>query len=129
MLLQKAGEHIAMKPQTGRGRGMAKKERGHHINISEVMLVKITILNFTKNLSNLTIHIQMGNKVALSFLLKMGWEVGGVVEGIHSLFVQDNLALSAVSWDHNYCRIFTKQIECLSRDPKTGNCFKACFRL
>ena len=25
------------------------------------------------------------------------------------------LALSAVSWDHNYCKIFTKQTECLSR--------------
>ena len=38
----------------------------------------------------------MGNKVALSFILKMGWEVGWVVEGIHSLFVQVSLALSAV---------------------------------
>ena len=28
---------------------------------------------------------------------------------------QVNLALSTVSWDHNYCRIFTTQIECPSR--------------
>ena len=28
---------------------------------------------------------------------------------------QVSLALSAVSWDHNYCRIFTNQIECPSR--------------
>ena len=28
---------------------------------------------------------------------------------------QANLALSAVSWNHNYCRIFTKQTECPNR--------------
>ena len=28
---------------------------------------------------------------------------------------QVNLKLSAVSWDHNYCRTFTKQMECPSR--------------
>ena len=28
---------------------------------------------------------------------------------------QVSLVLSAVSWDHNYCRIFTKQIECPGR--------------
>ena len=71
----------------------------------------------------------MGNKVALSFLLKMGWEVGSVVEGIHSLFVQVNLALSAVSWDHNYCRIFTKQVECLSRDPSDWKLFQSMFQI
>ena len=28
---------------------------------------------------------------------------------------QINLALSAVSWDHNYCRIFMNEIECPNR--------------
>ena len=41
------------------------------------MPVKFVILTFTKNISNLTIHIQMDNKVALSYLLKM--------RGTHSL--------------------------------------------
>ena len=75
------------------------------------MVVKLAVLTFTKNLSNLTVHIQIDHKVALSYLLKMG--------GTDSLELlknqQVNLALSAVSWDHNYCRIFTKQIECPSR--------------
>ena len=55
----------------------SRKEQGRHINVLELMAVKFAILTFTKNLSNLTIHIQMDNKVALSFLLKMG--------GTHSL--------------------------------------------
>ena len=36
------------------------------------MAVKFAILTFTKNLTNLTIHIQIDNKVALLYLLKMG---------------------------------------------------------
>ena len=38
----------------------------------ELMAVKFAILTFTKNLSNLTIHIQMDRKVTLSYILKMG---------------------------------------------------------
>ena len=41
------------------------------------MAVKFSTLTFTKNLSNLIINIQMDNKVALLYLLKM--------EGAHSL--------------------------------------------
>ena len=48
---------------------------------------------------------------------------------------QINLALSAVSWDHNYCRIFMNEIECPNRlslwmpgIPQSGNCSKAYFR-
>ena len=60
----------------------------------------------------------MGNKVALSYLLKMGrWGEGGggyaQSEAFKNWLV--NLALSAVSWNHNCCSIFTKQVECPSR--------------
>ena len=50
----------------------SKKEQQHHINVLELMAVKFAVLTFTKNLSNLSIHIQMDDKVALSYLLKMG---------------------------------------------------------
>ena len=42
------------------------------IVVLELMAVKIAILTFTKNLSNLTIHIQMDNEFALLYLLEMG---------------------------------------------------------
>ena len=45
-------------------------EQGHHINVFELMAVKFSILTFTKNLSNLTIHIQMNNKAALPYPLE-----------------------------------------------------------
>ena len=49
----------------------SKKEQGYYINVLGLMAVKFAILIFKKNLSNLTIHIQMDNKVVLSYLLKM----------------------------------------------------------
>ena len=57
---------------------MVRKEKGHHINVLELMAVKFAILTFTKNLSILTIHIQMDKKVTLSYLLKM--------EGTHTVW-------------------------------------------
>ena len=42
-------------------------------------------------------------------------ENGGYTQSRAFKNKQVNLALSAVSWDHNYCRIFTKQIECPRR--------------
>ena len=52
------------------------KGQGYHINVLKLMAVKFTILTFTKNFSNLAIHIQMDNKVALTYMLEM--------EGTHS---------------------------------------------
>ena len=106
MLPQKSGEHIAIESQQWE----LVKITGTP-NVLELMAVKFAILTFTKNLSNVIIHIQMDNKVAQSCLLK--------IEGRHSLckaFKNQhvNLALS-LSWDHIYCRTFTKQIECPSR--------------
>ena len=55
-----------------RGGNGQKKDQGHGINVLKLMSVKFAILTFTKNLSNVTVHIQMDNKFALSCILKMG---------------------------------------------------------
>ena len=50
----------------------SKEEKHFHINVLELLALKFAILTFTKNLSHLTIHVQVDNKVALAYLLKMG---------------------------------------------------------
>ena len=42
-------------------------------------------------------------------------ENGGYTQFRAFKYQHVNLVLSAVSWDHNYCRIFTKQTECPRR--------------
>ena len=62
---------------TGRG-GMVKKNKkkknqtGTPHKCFRTNGFKFAVLAFTKRSSNLTIHVQMDNKVALSCLLKMG---------------------------------------------------------
>ena len=50
----------------------SKEEKHFHINAQELLALKFAILTFTKNLSHLAIHVQVDNKVALAYLLKMG---------------------------------------------------------
>ena len=50
----------------------SKEEKLFHINILELLELKFAILTFTKNLSHLTIHVQVDNKVALAYLLNVG---------------------------------------------------------
>ena len=50
----------------------SKKEKPFHINVLELLALKLVILTFTKNLSHLTIQIQVDNKVALTYFLKLG---------------------------------------------------------
>ena len=50
----------------------SKEEKHFHINILELLALKFAILTFTNNLSHLTIHVQVDNKSALAYLLKMG---------------------------------------------------------
>ena len=80
MFLQKGGENIAMESQQGGGGGgggmvkktKQKKQTGTPHKCFRTNGFKFAVLAFTKRSSNLTIHIQMDNKVALSCLLKMG---------------------------------------------------------
>ena len=47
-------------------------EKYFHINVLELLALIFSILTFTKDLSHLTIHVLVDNKVALAHLLKMG---------------------------------------------------------
>ena len=51
------------------GEKWLKEEKHFHINAQELVALKFAILTFTKNLSHLTIHVQVDNKVALAYLL------------------------------------------------------------
>ena len=55
-----------------KGRKWSKEVKLFDINVLELLALKFAILTFTKNLSHLTIHIEVDNKVALAYLLKMG---------------------------------------------------------
>ena len=48
------------------------QERSKHINILELIAVKLAILTFTKGKSVTAIHLQIDNMTALSYLVKMG---------------------------------------------------------
>ena len=66
---QKAG--YLLQGNFGR-RKRSKKEKPFHINVLELLALKFVILTFTKNLPHLTIQVQVDNKVALTYLLKVG---------------------------------------------------------
>ena len=86
------------------GRGKWSKEKKHfQINALELLALKYKNLTFTKNLSHLTIYVQVGNKVVLSYLLNMG-----------SKNQKINLKLYTISSDHNFCIVPYKEVECQS---------------
>ena len=62
------GEHIAME---FRQEGIVEKRTGAPHECFRTNGCEICNLTFTKNLSNLTIYIQMENKITLSYLLKI----------------------------------------------------------
>ena len=55
-----------------RGGTWSYQERTKHINILELIAVKLAILTFTKGKSVTAIHLQIDNMTALSYLVKMG---------------------------------------------------------
>jgi len=88
------------------------KERDLHINILELKAAKFAILTYTQNKSYLnSIHIQMDNMTALSYLVKMG--------GTNH---QELVKLSQQIWnhlisvgDHSYCRTSPGDSKCRSK--------------
>ena len=54
------------------GRKWSKEEKHFYINVLKLLALKFANLTFTKNLSDLTIHVQVDNEVTLAYLLKMG---------------------------------------------------------
>ena len=54
-------------------RGMCSgQEMKSHINVLELLAIKLAIQTFSKTLKLKTVHLQMDNMVALTYLLKMG---------------------------------------------------------
>ena len=64
----------------------SKEDRHFHINVLELLALKFAILTFTKNLSHLIIYVQVDNKVALAYLLKMGGTRGPQLLKLRSQF-------------------------------------------
>ena len=82
----------------------SKKEQGHHINVLELMAVKFWNPDFHKKSLEFNYSYSDGQQSCpIVSLESMGCTQSGVLKISKSI-----LALSAVSWDHNYCRIFTK---------------------
>ena len=88
----------------------SKEDKHFHIHVLELLALKFAILTFTKNLSHLTTQVQVENKIALVFLFKLGGTSSAVSKN-----QQFDLELSAITSDHNYCRVPSKQVECKSR--------------
>ena len=50
----------------------SKQERSLHINVLELLAVKLALLFFTKNRQVSAIHFHIDNRTALRYLTKMG---------------------------------------------------------
>ena len=95
MLPQKGGEHIAKEFQQG---GNGQKRTGTPHKCFRTNGCEICNLDFHKKSLN------------FNYSYSDGQESYPIVSLESEVFKnqQVNLALSAVSWDHNYCKIFTK---------------------
>ena len=87
----------------------SQEEQKAHINILELKAAHLAILTFTKFQIVQRIHVQMDNKIALSYLVKMG--------GTHN---KDTLGLSKQIWYYLQSkkitiRVPTRSFECDSR--------------
>ena len=68
-------------------------KKRHHIYVLKLIVVKFAILTFTKNLPNITIHIQISSKVTVIFLENRGYMQPKSFEN-----QQVNSIMSSVSW-------------------------------
>ena len=108
MLSQKGGEHIAMESQQGE---MVKERTGTPNKCFRTNGCKICNPDFPKKSLKFNYLYPDGQQNCPIESL----ENGGYAQSRAFKNQQVNLALSAISWDHNYCTIFTKQVECPSR--------------
>ena len=78
---------------------MVRKEENLHINVLELIAAKFAILTFTEGQSNIAIHLHIGNKTALSYLLKMGGahnkELLHISKSIWSYVLSKQIGMSA----------------------------------
>ena len=89
-----------------------QEERKSHFNMLELKAVHLAIFTFIKFKIVQRIHVQMDNKIVLSYLVKIGGTHNKDIFGLPS---QTSMGLSAVEQDHNYCRVPTRLSECDSR--------------
>ena len=87
----------------------SQEERKAHIKILELKAVYLAILSFTKFKIVHRIRVQMDNKVALNYLLKMR----GALRTSWSF--QSNIGFPGVEEDHNYYRAPTRSSKCDSK--------------
>ena len=105
----KSWGHIAKEFSQGK---WSKEEKIFHTNVLELLALKLLIITFTRNLSHLTIHVPVENKIALAYIsLEEGWQPQSTAFKNQ----QASLELSTISSDYNYCRVASKQVECQSR--------------
>ena len=50
----------------------SKKEQEYHINLLELLAIKLALLTFSKMIHFKSVHVQVDNQTALSYLLKVG---------------------------------------------------------
>ena len=67
----------------------SEKEQEYHINFLELLPIKFELLSFSKMMNFKSVHIEVDNQTALSYLLKMG--------GTKS---QELLKVSKEIWDY-----------------------------
>ena len=63
------GEHNAKRQQ--QEGVLNKKEQFYHINILQLVVVKLAILAFTKHKGNLHLHVEINIKADLPYILEM----------------------------------------------------------
>ena len=74
----------------------SKQERSLHINVLELLAVKLAGLSFTKNREVKATHFQIDNATALRYFRKMRSVFG------NDQIKQRDMGLSSITWDHNY---------------------------
>ena len=89
----------------------SEKEENLHINFLELIAAKFAIPTFTKEQSNIAIHLQIDNKTALSYLLKMG----GYTQHRALERQQVHLELPSQQTNCNVCRVPSQCSKCTCR--------------
>ena len=118
MLIQthawKIGWRTSCQGLTSRG-VWSKQRRSLHINVLELLAVKLALLSFTKNKKVRAIHVQIDNATGLRYLTKM--------RGVKSL---EMIKLRKEIWDYRLSRGMTITTEYLPNklniisDPESG---------
>ena len=89
----------------------SRQEQKKHINVLELLAVKLALLTYLKDQTRKIIHLQIDNMTALSYLVKMG----GHKKPRANSNLKGNLGFSSVQTDHDYCSVPSQQSECDSR--------------